>query len=316
MIDFSNISKITIQKFSQKIGYDISMYIDLYSYFIQNAQPNITRYFLEPDNEPSVDSFDYLDKMITESIKIDNLIKINKNRFDNIEYWDTLDLLEDIKISLLTCSKTSKYTRSSKTQNSWRSTGIVTEHVMSSNETIEQITFNELSSEDSNIEWQELAIQNQMSEIDYTTEGGKVLTIHKGIKYGKLLYLNSIIDNLFGEKLYGLDLHKKLTFVNDDFNILSYNDTFIQSVSILALLSKGDIPEFQNLGRSRKLAVGSNINVFEFGLLIRQMEDSFATDDSLVNFNVNEFYYSEGDLFIEYQVDSFYNLTYKNTIKA
>lgn len=251
--------------------------------------------------------------MIKESIKIDNLIKLHKDNMDSVDFWDLLDFIEDIRTSLETISNSHRYLRSSKSKNSWRTTNVTFEHVMSQNETLEDIVEQQLFSQQSDKDWVNLAIQNSLSEEDYTPEGSIKLQLTKNAEFGKNYFLDSVIDTLVGEKVYGKDIYKKLTFEDNDLKVLSYTDTFIQSITILVPLKKGDIPEFKTMGVDPRLGVGSNINVFEYGKIVAQLQETIATDDTIRGFMImNLLYDNNGSVFIKYEANSFYDLIYKN----
>lgn len=311
----SYITPNTIEKFSKKLGYNLVTHLDLYSYFIQNYQHKITKYFTEPDTEPDADSFDFLAKLLKECEKIDNLIKINKKRFSNIGDWDLLDMVENIRISLQTIDNTSRYTRSSKSKNSWNSTSISSEYMLGQHQNLENVSMQELGSTDPQNDWAQLAIKNNISEIDYNDNGGLFLDIEKHNQYSKNLSLKSVIDNLVGEKIYGADFDKKLQFVDDDLKVLSNKETFIQSIGILVMLRKGDVPEFVDFGVDPRLGTGSNINVFEYGLITRQFQETMASDDTIIDFRIIGFQFSQDSAFFTYEVDSFYNLIIKDSKK-
>lgn len=307
------ITKQTLDTFSLKIGYNVNDYMDLYSYFIQNNKVKITDYYQKQDVKPDVGSFEFLDNMIKESIKIDNLIKLHKDNMDSVDFWDLLDFIEDIRTSLETISNSHRYLRSSKSKNSWRTTNVTFEHVMSQNETLEDIVEQQLFSQQSDKDWVNLAIQNSLSEEDYTPEGSIKLQLTKNAEFGKNYFLDSVIDTLVGEKVYGKDIYKKLTFEDNDLKVLSYTDTFIQSITILVPLKKGDIPEFKTMGVDPRLGVGSNINVFEYGKIVAQLQETIATDDTIRGFMImNLLYDNNGSVFIKYEANSFYDLIYKN----
>lgn len=316
-MDFKNtyITIDTLERFSKRIGYNVVTHIDLFSYFVQNNQPKISRYFTEQNTEPDADSFDFLSKLLKECERIDNLIKINKNRFTTIDDWDLLDHLENIRISLQSIDNTSKYTRSSKSKNSWNTVSISSQYLLGQHQTIEDIAYTELNSNDEQNDWTDLAIKNNLSEIDYTNQGGVSIDIEKQIRYNANLKLKSVVDNLVGERIYGADFDKRFHFENNDLATLSYKDTFLQSLEILVLLRKGDIPEFSDMGVDPKLGVGSNINVFEYGLIRRQFDETIATDDTIRGFRIIGFEYVDSEAFFTYQADSFYNITIQDAKK-
>lgn len=304
--------KNTINRFSSILGYNIEIYMDLYSYFLQNNYPFIYRYFTEPDFQVDSNSFSFLDNMLAESVKIANILKIHKSVFNRVDDWELMDYIENIQIKLQTISQTSKYTRSPKSKNSWRTIGIAVEHYLESHETLEQVQYNNYGDVDFGNRWVNIAFENNLTEQDYGADINPKVTINKSIEFQKGFKIKSIVDNLVGTKLYGRDIYKKLTFLNNDILVLNYNDTVIQSISILIALKKGDVPEFPKFGIDANLGIGSNQNIFQYKQLIMQLTEVFLSDDSLVNFHVKNYVYENGDVFITYNVGTFYYLNYKN----
>jgi len=251
--------------------------------------------------------------MLKEAIRIDNLIKLHKENMNSIDDWDLLDYIENIRTSLESINNSSRYLRSSKTSNSWRTTNPTYDYVMAQNETVEDIVGKQLYSQNEDADWVDLAIQNSLTEEDYTPEGGVKLQLTKNTKYGKKYFLDSVIDTLVGENVYGKDIYAKLTFEDDEIKVLSPKDTFVQSVGILVLLKKGDIPEFKEMGVDPRLGVGSNINVFEYGKIMSQLQDTISSDDTIREFNVVSLLYdNNGSVFVKYSANSFYNLVFNN----
>jgi len=154
------ITKQTIERFSVKIGYNVSTYMDLYSFFIQNNKHKITDYFQNQDVKPDADSFDYLEKMLKEAIRIDNLIKLHKENMNSIDDWDLLDYIENIRTSLESINNSSRYLRSSKTSNSWRTTNPTYDYVMAQNETVEDIVGKQLYSQNEDADWVDFLIKS------------------------------------------------------------------------------------------------------------------------------------------------------------
>lgn len=312
MSAFEYITKNTIDRFSSRIGYSLSTYLDLYSFFIQNNQTSIQNYYKNNDVQPDIDSFDYLIKLQEESDKINNLIGIHKNAMYQYDDWELLDLIEDIRIKLLSIRNSHKFLRSSKTQDSWMTNELISEYVSVQNETMEDISFNKMKSQDSDNDWVKIALQNNLSEIEYDSEGGELYRLRYKPNFGSKLYLNSVVDTMIGEKLYGIDFYRKLTWENNDLKVLSYKETFIQSLKILVELRKGHIPEFRNMGIDERLMVGSNINVFEHNKIREQLISTIETDDTIRDFIIISMDYEDNSTFVVYEANSFYNLNFNN----
>lgn len=313
-----NVKKDSVEKFSYLINYDIGIFFDLYRIFVNDNLPNIVEYYSNKETVVDQYSFNYLSKLINQSIIIDNLIKTNLSIMDNMYAWEILDFFEDVKIKLATFDNLSKWTRSSKTKASWGQSSVQIDYTVGEYETLEEVSGKFFDSTLQQNNWQDIALQNNLTELEYTTKGGTILKINKDINISENLYLNSVVDNLVGKKMYGLDFNKKITFIVDsdgslDLDILSYEKTVVQSFEILLRLNKGDIPELPNLGKNN--VIGNNVMTFYYVSLTKQLTATFATDDSLQDFSVLNIFYKNGDIYLKCSVNTFYNLTLNKETK-
>ena len=121
---------------------------------------------------------------------------------------------------------------------------------------------------------------------------------------GDSIFIESVVDNIVGEKILGKDILYKTTFENDDLLVLSYKDTFFQSVNILMKLKKGDNPEFYDLGLQKNVAVGSNINSISYPVLLRQISEAFQTDDTIKSQEITGFRKEQDAIFIDMEIES------------
>lgn len=310
-----NFTLNTVKNLGYKLKYNIENYLDLYRYFITDNLSHITEYYKNSDEEPDYQSFDFLDRLIKQSEIIEGLIRINRNNFTRLDEWNLVEFIDEIKIKLKSISNSSKWLRSSKTLNTWRGAILQTDYVLEDEETLESVSSQvngELTSQD---DWVRIAIENDISEFDYGVQSNKKINITKKIFSSPNYFLNSVVDNLKNEKLYGLDFDVKITFENDDIKTLDYEQTVRQSALVLVNLKKGDIPEYPSLGVDQKVCIGSNIGSVLFSSIKRQLQETFRTDDSIRNFSINDISYENGDLTIKYSVDTMYNLTYNSKTK-
>jgi hypothetical protein len=309
-----NFNTNTRDLFSQITRYNISTYLDLYSIFIKENQPKILSYYRDAEVDPDSDSFDFLSRLIAESVKIDNLIKHHANSLQTIDQWELVVFLEDIRGKFETILNTSKWVGSSKTKNSWNSTSIQTQLVLSQNETLENVSQSISGEFNDKNDWVRIALENDLSESDYSIEGGTEIQLTKKIASSPNFFLQSVIDSLIGERMYGLDACRKITFENDDIKVMGYKETVKQSIDILILLKKGDIPEFPNLGMNPGL-IGGNVGQLYYSSITRQLSTVFDSDDSLRNFTVTDVEYENTNMHLRYSVDTMYNLSINSTTK-
>lgn len=303
----------TISRFSAKIRYKLEVFIDAYQMFVENNVPELVRYYSTPEVTIDVNNFNMLDLLLAQAVKISNVVKINRNKFNLIDEWELATYLEDITLKLQTYDNLSRWMRSNKTKNSWRSLSIQSNYTLGQGETLEEVQDNTNPDGNEQNQWVQLSLENNLLESDYTTEGGNVLRVSKIRNTSPNLFLESVVDNLSGENLYGKDLHRQLTFVNDDLLCLAPVATVRQSVDILINLNKKDIPELPDFGKQP--VIGSNVATFLYSGMVRQLNEVFASDDTMRNFSVKRFFYKDGDLYLEYSVDTFYHQTLENEAK-
>src|SRR5579872_3433788 len=154
----------TIDRMTYNLRYNIEIFLQLYSYFIQNNVQAILNYYANSATNPDLESFDFLNDLLTESGKIKALVTLNKKSFTRIDDWELLDFLQTIDVKLQTISNAAKWTRSSKTQNSWRGANIQTTYAMRDGQTIENVSEQFYGAGASQDDWMRIAIENDLSE--------------------------------------------------------------------------------------------------------------------------------------------------------
>ena len=87
-------------------------------------------------------------------------------------------------------------------------------------------------------------------------------------------------------------------------------------MKILIELGKGDIPEYPSVGVTKDLQIGTNLGLVGIPFIIRELREIFATDDTMVNFAVDDVEIDATAFFVKFQVESFYNLTYNDSFRV
>lgn len=299
-----------INNFQSVLQYDVALYLQNYSWFVDNMYPAIVAYFQGTTDEIDPSAFSILDGLIQQSNYLSVIIYSLREKFNSLSDWFVLDFLEDISIKLTTIYHTDKFTRSPRTNNSFGNS-LEYQYILPQNDTLEEVAKGQLGNVD---DWDDIALRNNLLETDYTPDGGNTLILSRKNSSITPTYLNSVVDNLQGEKVYGLDVCKKFSFVDDgsgtdsqDFKILDYKKTFIQAVTILIGLKKGDIPEAQNLGIEPGL-IGGNQGIFTYKSIERQLKQTFQVDDTIQDFTIVGFRYQQGSVYYDFSATSFYNL--------
>ncbi len=263
------------EDFEDITGFDIETYFRRFVTFITDQSQNIIDYYSGLTDTLDRDSFAEYEALLTESIYVVDLFDLNNERFNTVDFWELMEYADDIRIKLETIGNFSKFARSSVKKASF-DTNVTMEVPTYDNETIEQL-LTRLGSTDRENDWAEIAISNRLEQEDYTLDGGVLLNV--SFKNNTRFFVEGIIDNPEGDRIKGLDIDKKITFEDNDLKVLSYDETLKQSLDVLINLRKNDNPEFPQYGIDPSLIVGMNIKSIALPSLVRQIFQTFSTND-------------------------------------
>lgn len=302
-MDIINID--TINKFNEITGYDIGDFFKKVKSFFQSDYTTIVSFYNGDLNILRKEHIQNLNYLTEQCLVITNHFQEKKKLMDTIDFWNLLESFSEIKTKLETTLNISKYLRSSIVSGASKS-GFTFNYSKSSEQSLEDISKNILKENSFENSWVDIAFQNELKEIDYDVKENKKVELSKKIFQSNLV--TSMIDNTIGERVYGKDIKKVLTIIDDDLEVLNYKETVEQTVDILSTLKKGDIPEFPDLGINSKFYKGTNFSQLNLPSLQRNLKANFNTDDLFLNFKIRNIKTEEGDLFIEFEIDTKYEM--------
>ncbi len=289
-----------LEEFERITRYDIRAYFIRFANFLENNHPKIISYYKGESNNIHTESFNVLSNLTREAKKILELASRSSKLFNNYKWWLFIEQIEDSLNVLETTAAAPKWLRSVENNVNF-TTDPEVEITLQQSQTLEQLARKKLGFDNWDNDWDEIAKRNDLREEDYTPEGGVFLQV--SFKNTFAPTVQTVVDTLKDNSIYGKDIYKKLTFEDNDLVTLNPVDTFKQSVGILILLKKEDNPEFPNQGYNSKLVVGSNVNFLNFPTLLRQLIETFKTDDTISSMRVLDFKRDEDAVYIQYEVE-------------
>lgn len=297
-------------RFEELTKYNLSKFVQDTSLFFKNGFPKIISFFSGTTNTVESSVLNEHKRLLKEADVAVQQFKTNAEKLETVEYWELLDFVEDLRTKLQTISKTSKYLRSSRVDFN-DGNGFSYTYTLGDGQTLENISRNVLQDNDSENDWTKIALNNDLLESGWDMDDGKKVTIYK--EKFMTSPVTTFIDNMIGEKIYGIDIDRKITFEDDDVKTLSYRDTVYQSADILSGLKKGDIPQYPVLGIDSSLYVGSNIGMMSYSSVVRELTKNFSTDDLFINFSVTDIELVNDAFKLKYTVDTKYKMIVENT---
>ncbi len=285
-------------EFYKITGFDLETYFNRFVSFISNQSQLIIDFYSGSTEEMDRDAYEEFKYLSGKIDYILDLFDINIQRFNTVDFWQLMEYSDDIKIKLESIGKFWKFARSSVDGGSF--TNKVTLSLpLKENQTLEQM-LKELGSTDKENDWVDVALKNNLIQEDYTTDQNVLIKIN--FKNNFDFKITSCVGSLEGDNIKGVDINKKIAFVDDDFKILSNDNTLNQNIDILANLGKNDNPEFQSNGINHSLVVGTNMKTIAIPSVVRQLFDTFATDDLVKEIRILSVETEEDNIYMNYNI--------------
>lgn len=300
------IKEQVITNFTKLTNFPMAEFLTESKIFFTEDVNEIVNFFKGYTNFLDKQKVKKLNSLSEKSIVITNFFYEKKGVMNTVDYWELLDTIEEIKSKLQYYQNISKFLRSSVINGVSRS-GVVFDYTMNNQDTLEGISKDFIGEDDYENDWTKHALDNDLKEEDWDIEGGENLKLRKQLFQRDLV--TSMIDNTIGERIYGKDIKRLFELKDDDLVVLDYKETVQQTVDTLSVLKKGDIPEFPDLGIDSSLYKGTNYSQLNFVSIGRELKRIFSSDDLFKDFEVIDIRHEQGDVFIEYKVDTKHEMT-------
>lgn len=295
------INDLVLRDFKAITSIDAQQFIDDVNSFTSNRIGLISSYYRNGSGSGSF--LKELSDLEEEFIRIEN--KINKFSYQlslGLEFFELIDYLYKAYEKILTIKNLSKWLRSSYDKNYGENKENV---ILRQNQSLENL------SSEKGVNWEDIAVDNFVSEIDYTRDGGNVMSISS--KKTPIKTIESIVDNMVGENLFGKDINRNFVFVDDDLESFSGLKAVEQAADINIRVVKGSVPEFPNVGATKSL-IGSPISVIKASSLVREIQFSFKLDDIFDKVTMVRNYTVEDNVFYEFNISTKIGLTVNKTL--
>lgn len=297
-------------KFQELTRYDLSKFINDCSVFLKSGYTQISDFYAGRTSRIKTEVTNEHKRLLLESDYVIMQFGNNSQKLESSEFWHLLEFCENVRSKLQTIDNLSRYLRSSRTDTKF-SQGFAHPYTVSDQQTLENISDNVLLDTNEEDDWVDIAQKNDLKETDWDIDGGTNITLYR--EKFKSNFVTSVIDNMVGEKIYGMDIDRNITFEGDDLKVLGYHETVYQAVDILSNVRRGEIPEFKNLGVNASMFVGSNISAFSYDAIVRQLSTSFNTDDLFINFKITKMEIVQDSFHITFEVNTKYKLLVQST---
>lgn len=290
-----------LDNFKQLTGKDLNVFFSAVTLFFTNDYPDLVNYYTGTTQSITPIPYKNLDSISTQLDEIYVIFNNFSSAMTNAEYYVLLDIIENIDSRIKTTQNINRWARSTKSVVAYSPNGVIN-YTLSDKESLEKVAQNLLNSQNPEDDWYDIAMENHLAEEDYTSEGGKNINVPGNSQSISSFPLNSVVDVINGKTVYGKDIYKNFSIQNNDVVVLDYDGTLSQSVDTLITLKKNSNPDFRTEGLQTSLVIGGTRNTLNFPVIVRQLTDTFSTDDTLKNFQVTNIQPVGNQLQISYTV--------------
>lgn len=286
-------------------SFNMAAYFQFALEFINSDYQTIVSYYSGIIDKISSDPFNNLKIIKQQRDAAFESFNSHKQKLTNLKWFLLIEKIEDIDSRLHTLDNINKWSRSSLT-NVGYDPSFSFGYTLKQKQTLEGVSQNVLGDVNPEDDWFKIAIDNDITEEDYSPDGGTQMTLKVNRSSGFNFQINSVVDIVQGKSVLGKDLDNKFGFdsVNNDLKVLSPDDTIMQAAYNLIKLKKNDVSSARALGLQSSMVVGSNRALLNFPVIVRQLSTTFASDDTFKEFTVNKMSTEQDNVTVEWQVKS------------
>lgn len=291
--EFENITKFALLQYFQD-----------YRDFLQNDYSDVYAYYSGSSESIDSSKINKINSLLTRSNNLTRTFQTFAGKLGNVGYWELQQYCQDLKDTLERISKLPKYLRTSKSCRGYKPFIQVSEDVGGMR------TIQDVADKIGNITEQELILNNDLEEENYEID--KLSQITAFVNNQNNVVVTTIMEQPIGQKIYGKDINRKITFSDNDLSVVEYESNIEQKCDVLLGLVRGDIPEFPALGKNIPISSYSNFNYAE---LISDLKDNFLQDDMFENIEIVDIDVKNGDIFVTCNIKTKYVYSTTKSVK-
>lgn len=291
-------------EFQEVTKYPLVEFLTKYRDFMLNSYPEINSYF--SGGTTTIDNSHLLDlKYLTNEVgNVMAQFKNFANKFDKCGFWELMDYISTLEDTIDKINKLPKFRRTSLTKRGYQPV-IQVATTVGGFRTMEDVANSVKHLNQDNTNWVDLMLGNDLNEIDW--EINTLTPINVFINNTVDITVNTILDQPIGTRIYGKDINRKITFVDNDLDVKEYQENVEQKCDILMSLIRGDVPENMLFGQNSSLMIGVNAKNFSYAELVKNLQETFLQDDLFQYVEVTKFDFREGTMQIYCEIKTKYD---------
>lgn len=297
-----------IYEFENTTKFPLMKLLEDYASFMTNSFPEVQRYFSGEISSIDNRHMELLKDLTKRLINLNEQFDNFSSKFSLCGFWELSELVEELNTVIEKINKFPKFLRTSKTKFGYQPF-IQVDSTIGGGRTMEDVSDSIKNQNGEDQGWTDLMIQNDLEEGDWEIDELKPITVFVNNKID--IVVTTILDQPIGERIYGKDFNRKISFVDNDLSIVEYRDNLEQKCVILLDLNRGDIPEFPLMGKNLSLTTGNSFKQILYPVIAKDIEDNFLQNDLFESVSVDDFSFGDGNVMATCSIKTKYD--YKTT---
>ena len=293
-----------IIEFQEVTKYPLIDFLTQYRDFMLNSYPEIDRYFSGEVSSIDNSHLIALKNLTTECNNCMSQFKNFANKFDKCGYWELMEYIGNLEDTIEKINKLPKFRRTSATKRGYQPVIQVSTSV-GGFRTMEDVANNVKNLNKDNFNWVELMLNNDLNESDWEID--ELTPLNVFINNTIDVVVTTILDQPIGERIYGKDINRKVTFVDNDLDIKVWKDNIEQKCDILMSLKRGDVPENMLFGQNSELTIGVTAKNFSYPELVKNLQNTFLQNDLFQYVEVTKFKFENGSMYMYCDIKTKYD---------
>lgn len=294
-------------EFQSITKFELLQFFTDYRNFLQDDYSDIYSYYSGNSETVDVHKISRMNDLLIRSDDLTRTFQTFAGKLGNVGYWELQQYCQDLKDTIERISKLPKYCRTAKTCRGYKPYIQVSEDI-GGMKTIQDLS-NQLGV---GVTEEELILNNDLEEDGWEID--KLSQITALVNNNSDIVVETIIEQPIGNRIYGRDIDRKISFKDNDLSVVEYENNVEQKCEILLELNRGDIPEFPFLGKN--FISGSSYNNYNYAELVSDIKDNFFQDDLFESVDVVDIKFVDGDIYVTCEIKTKYVYSTTKSVKV
>lgn len=294
---------IVINEFESVTKYPLKAFLRKYADFMNDGYREIKRYFSGETVNVRNESLTTLKELTLECRDVMAQFKNFSNKFSTCGYWELMDYIDNLNTVIEQINKLPKFMRTSLSKRGY-TPSVQVQTTVGSGKTIDDVASAIRDLNQDNTEWIDLMLQNDFNETDWEID--KLSSLNVFIDNRNQIVVTTIIDQPVGDKVYGNDVLRKISFAANDLAVAIRKNNIEQKCEILLELVQGDVPENMLFGKN-PLFFGASAPVVNYSEVVTDIINTFMQDDLFASVNVTDISFENGTATLKVEIQTKYD---------